>query len=139
MLYSVLPSIVMTTFVQDAFNPVRAFGADPFTTEDVSIVPGCHASAHSVQDDGFGPFSDAAAASGTDPFTFSSSLSDELDDSVFESFGDFGEFQAGHGSGELTPTGDSWTFASASSSGTSASGESEPKSGEEEKRTGAST
>jgi len=94
------------------------FGAsidDPFAGDD---------------DDGFGPFSDAAA-SGTDPFTFPSSFSDELDESaLFDTFGDFGEFQSGSGStgsisgdasGELTPTGDSWTFASASSSGTSTS------------------
>lgn len=116
---------------QDAFNPVIAFEADPFNAEDVSFNLDPHAPPHSAQDDGFGPFSDAAAASGTDPFTFSSSLSDELDDSSFESFGDFGDFQGG--SGELTPTGDSWTFASASSSGTS---ESEGKSSDGEKRTG---
>jgi serine/threonine-protein phosphatase 6 regulatory subunit 3 len=58
-----------------------------------------------------------------------------LDESTFDTFGDFGEFQSGSGSvgsvvidggsvvidSELTPTGDSWTFASASSSSTSTS------------------
>lgn len=58
--------------------------------------------------DGFGPFSDAAAPPG-DGFTFSSSFSDE--DSSFESFGDFGDFQAAE-DGESTPTtSGSWTFA----------------------------
>lgn len=59
-----------------------------------------------MQDDGFGPFSDSAATSDADPFTFSTSFSRELDDSTFDTFGDFGEFQtasggvseAGHGS-----------------------------------------
>jgi len=88
---------------EDTFDPMGTFGAsidDPFAGDD---------------DDGFGPFSDAAA-------------SDES--ALFDTFGDFGEFQSGSGStgsisgdasGELTPTGDSWTFASASSSGTSTS------------------
>jgi hypothetical protein len=79
------------------------------------------------QDDGFGPFSDVAAVSGADPFTFADRFGDENEDISFDSFGDFGEFQAagvGHGDGEMgdfhaaspsdgemTPTG-SWTFAS---------------------------
>lgn len=79
--------------------------------------------------DAFGPFSDAAAASGSDPFTFPSSLSESLvEDGTFDSFGDFGDFQnAGGGSGgadsgledsgHLTPTADSWSFASISSTG----------------------
>ena len=46
-----------------------------------------------TQDDGFGPFSDSAATSDADPFTFSTSFSRELDDSTFDTFGDFGEFQ----------------------------------------------
>ncbi|OSD08435.1 SAPS-domain-containing protein [Trametes coccinea BRFM310] len=77
------------------------------------------------EDDGFGPFSDTAAASGSDPFTFASaSVTEEfMEDSSFDSFGDFGDFQsAGSNSfeaeGTLTPTGaDSWSFASASSGG----------------------
>lgn len=36
----------------------------------------------------------------------------DSDDASFEGFGDFGEFQAADG--ELTPTGGSWSFASAS-------------------------
>ncbi|KAJ7073869.1 SIT4 phosphatase-associated protein-domain-containing protein [Mycena amicta] len=84
-----------------------------------------------ADDDGFGPFSDAAASSGSDPFTFASSspssaFSDEMDDSAFDdNFGDFGDFQGGgefgDGSvgsppkdGELTPTAGSWTFTSSS-------------------------
>ncbi|KAF8205512.1 SIT4 phosphatase-associated protein-domain-containing protein [Mycena galopus ATCC 62051] len=65
-------------------------------------------------DDGFGPFSDAAAADGTDPFTFSSSFSDEMEDTAFDSFADFGEFSPPR-DGELTPTAGSWTFTSDSS------------------------
>ena len=43
-------------------------------------------------------------------FTFNSSFSDE--ESSFESFGDFGDFQS-PGDGELSPTtSGSWTFAS---------------------------
>ncbi|KAG6833098.1 hypothetical protein H0H87_011509 [Tephrocybe sp. NHM501043] len=67
-------------------------------------------------DDGFGPFSDAAAAAthnGGSEFTFGSSFDDSFDDS----FGDFGDFQSaesmsGDGEGSLTPTTGSWTFAS---------------------------
>ncbi|KAI0636560.1 SIT4 phosphatase-associated protein-domain-containing protein [Trametes polyzona] len=77
------------------------------------------------EDDTFGPFSDSAAASGSDPFNFPSTAATEefMEDSSFESFGDFGDFQsAGSASfeaeGTLTPTGaDSWSFASASSTG----------------------
>ncbi|KAF9532767.1 SIT4 phosphatase-associated protein-domain-containing protein [Crepidotus variabilis] len=84
----------------DAFDPsdttATAMSQDPFNPQD---------------DDGFGPFSDSAAVGG-DSFTFGSNFSDE--DSSFESFGDFGDFQsADDGSGELTPTtSGSWTFAS---------------------------
>ncbi|TFK68279.1 SAPS-domain-containing protein [Pluteus cervinus] len=46
-------------------------------------------------DDGFGPFSDSAAVSHSDPFTFPSSFSaDEIEDSSFDNFGDFGDFQS---------------------------------------------
>lgn len=38
-----------------------------------------------------------------------------MEDSSFESFGDFGDFQTAE-EGELTPTAGSWTFASDSSS-----------------------
>ena len=51
-----------------------------------------------TKDDGFGPFSDSATTSDADPFTFSTSFSRELDDSTFDTFGDFGEFQAASGS-----------------------------------------
>ncbi|GLB34588.1 putative SAPS-domain-containing protein [Lyophyllum shimeji] len=94
---------------QDTFAPssaaAHAMSEDPFNPNI---------------DDGFGPFSDASAASrskgsGGDPFSFSSSFSDESFDS--ESFGDFGDFQSAstEGDGELTPTTGSWTFASDSS------------------------
>lgn len=66
-----------------------------------------------VQDeDAFGPFSDAAAAissDSTDPFGVPR-LSEDADDTSFDQFGDFGDFQAADG--DLTPTGGSWTFAS---------------------------
>jgi len=62
--------------------------------------------------DPFGPFSDSAAARGSDPFSFPSTLADE--DSTFDSFGDFGDFQSAR-DGEFTPTTGSWTFASDSS------------------------
>ncbi|KAF7337855.1 Extragenic suppressor of kinetochore protein 1 [Mycena venus] len=93
----------------------------------------------SPDDDGFGPFSDAAAADGSDPFTFSSSFSDEMEDTAFDSFADFGEFSAASPpqDGELTPTAGSWTFASDSSPSPSddvGSEHLEPHSPEEEKR-----
>ncbi len=66
---------------------------------------------------------------------FFTSLSDEMAESSFESFGDFGEFQ-GAADGELTPTAGSWTFAS-DGSDTPSSGDGSPspspKSGEEGK------
>ncbi|KAF5369199.1 hypothetical protein D9615_009978 [Tricholomella constricta] len=108
--------IIIFQSQQDTFAPsnaaVRAMTEDPFNPNI---------------DDGFGPFSDAAAiapangagagaGAGGDAFTFSSSFSDESFDS--ESFGDFGDFQSasteGDG-GDLTPTTGSWTFASDSS------------------------
>ncbi|KAG5644039.1 hypothetical protein DXG03_009191 [Asterophora parasitica] len=101
------PLPLSTPGFDDAFNPsnavVHAMAEDPFNPNI---------------DDGFGPFSDAAAitpANGADAF-FSSSFSDESFDS--ESFGDFGDFQSASfdgDSGELTPTTGSWTFASDSS------------------------
>lgn len=70
----------------------------------------------SQENDAFGPFSDDAAshtASGSDPFTLSSSFTE--DDAAFDSFGDFGDFQtAEEEAGELTPTAGSWTFTSGS-------------------------
>lgn len=96
-----------------------------------------------VHQDGFGPFSDAAAADGSDPFTFSSSFSDEMEDTAFDSFADFGEFQSTSPprDGELTPTAGSWTFTSDSSPSPSDDASSEhsgsiiePLSPEEEKR-----
>ncbi|KDQ61229.1 hypothetical protein JAAARDRAFT_173829 [Jaapia argillacea MUCL 33604] len=88
---------------EDAFTPSTSFRdhsfEDPFQDDD----------------DTFGPFSDSAAASGSDPFTFSSSFSEEIGHSSFEDFGDFGDFQGGSGDGELTPTAGSWSFTSGSS------------------------
>src|SRR5712675_1271973 len=69
----------------------------------------CHV-LYRLKDDGFGPFSDSAAASRSDPFNLSSSFSDEVS---FDSFGDFGDFQSA-GDGETTPTAGSWTFTSGS-------------------------
>ncbi|KAL0946479.1 hypothetical protein HGRIS_012696 [Hohenbuehelia grisea] len=80
----------------DAFAPSIP-SEDPFSSAD---------------DDGFGPFS--GSSSSADPFTFAASFSEEMEDASYEAFGDFGDFQAA--SGELTPTGGSWTFASDSSS-----------------------
>lgn len=37
-------------------------------------------------------------------------MSEDADDTSFDQFGDFGDFQAADG--DLTPTGGSWTFAS---------------------------
>ncbi|EGO21202.1 hypothetical protein SERLADRAFT_452336 [Serpula lacrymans var. lacrymans S7.9] len=64
-------------------------------------------------EDNFGPFSDSAAANGSDPFTFSSSFSEDMEDSSFDSFGDFGDFHSAQ-DGELTPTAGSWTLTSGS-------------------------
>lgn len=78
-------------------------------------------------DDAFSPFSDAAAASGSDPFTFTPGLTadDIIDEaSSLDSFGDFGDFQSAGGEGSsdhsdmLAPTADSWSFASTTSSST---------------------
>ncbi|KAJ7685736.1 SIT4 phosphatase-associated protein-domain-containing protein [Mycena polygramma] len=110
----------------DVFAPgdsTRSIADDPFGSPD---------------EDGFGPFSDAAAADGSDPFTFSSSFSDEMEDTAFDSFADFGEFSPPQ-DGELTPTAGSWTFTSDSSPSPSddagsASEHFEPQSPEEEKR-----
>ncbi|KZP10869.1 SAPS-domain-containing protein [Athelia psychrophila] len=69
----------------------------------------------SDENDAFGPFSDSAASNVTDPFTFSSSFTE--DDAAFDSFGDFGDFQSAEDQdqdGELTPTAGSWTFTSGS-------------------------
>ncbi|KAI0053980.1 SAPS-domain-containing protein [Auriscalpium vulgare] len=93
----------------DAFVPPSSPFTDPFATED-------------DEDEGFGPFSDSAAASGTDPFSFSSSFSDDIQDASFDSFGDFGEFHSA-GDGETTPTAGSWTLTSGSSSRSSPSSE----------------
>ncbi|KAG7093017.1 hypothetical protein E1B28_009314 [Marasmius oreades] len=128
------------TGFDDVFDPAgrnssSSNSGDPFSSTD---------------DDDFGPFSDSGGASGTDPFTFPSSFSEEIDESSFESFGEFGDFQGAEADerqdGELTPTGGSWMFASDSSiSGSegsssegapsgSASSEADVKSPDEEKR-----
>lgn len=96
-----------TSGFDDAFNPgdnrAHAMAQDAFNAHD---------------DDGFGPFSDAAAATNdVDPFNFPSSFSDE--DSSFESFADFGDFHSATSEDEgLTPT-ESWTFANDSATSTS--------------------
>ena len=64
----------------------------------------------SIQDDTFGPFSDAAATNSQsrDPFGVAG-LSEDADDgdTAFDQFGEFGDFQSADG--DLTPTGGSWT------------------------------
>lgn len=101
---------------------------DPFSADDVGPRPDTqvHISSDELhgQDDAFGPFSDSAAASGADPFTFSPSISEDLEDAAgFDSFGnDFGEFHAA-GDGETTPTAESWSFTSVSSGGLTDSAE----------------
>ncbi|KAF8625742.1 hypothetical protein AX17_006769 [Amanita inopinata Kibby_2008] len=99
---------------------------DPLGTDTQPTTAGPSEDSFNADDEEFGPFSDANAASGEDPFTFSSSFSDDMDDGTFDSFGDFGEFHhhvgvgpGGEGEGEgegefgeLTPTTGSWTFAS---------------------------
>jgi serine/threonine-protein phosphatase 6 regulatory subunit 3 len=95
---------VSSSGFDDAFNPGpsgalrEALADDPFGVKY-------------DEDDGFGPFSDAAATS-PDHFNFSSSFSSD------DSF-DFGDFQSSDDSihdGELTPTAGSWTLASGSES-----------------------
>ncbi|OAX34190.1 SAPS-domain-containing protein [Rhizopogon vinicolor AM-OR11-026] len=92
----------------DAFNPGpsgalrEALADDPFGVKY-------------DDDDGFGPFSDSAAAP-SDQFNFESSFSSSF--SSDDSF-DFGEFQSSDDNahdGELTPTAGSWTLASGSES-----------------------
>ncbi|ESK85608.1 phosphatase associated protein [Moniliophthora roreri MCA 2997] len=128
----------------DVFDPNSATGQGQGQGQSTNNTSDPFAS----DDDEFGPFSDSASASGTDPFTFPTSFSEEMDDSTFESFGDFGDFQSGDQDspspqdGELTPTAGSWTFASDASisddTGSDGSGSraasAEPASPEEEKR-----
>ncbi|KAJ7080423.1 SIT4 phosphatase-associated protein-domain-containing protein [Mycena belliarum] len=112
---------------------------DVFTPSDSSPAEDPFSSA---EDDGFGPFSDAASADGSDPFMFSSTFSDEMEDTAFDSFADFGEFSGSPPQdGELTPTAGSWTFTSDSSPSPSDDAGSEhsgpidsPRSPEDEKR-----
>ncbi|KAI0822811.1 SAPS-domain-containing protein [Trametes gibbosa] len=108
---------------EDARRPLSSSGfEDTFAPADSSRSASYH---DPFEDDAFGPFSDTAAASGSDPFNFPSTAATEefMEDSAFDSFGEFGDFQsAGSGSfeaeGTLTPTGaDSWSFASTSSTG----------------------
>ncbi|KAL4068116.1 SIT4 phosphatase-associated protein-domain-containing protein [Scleroderma citrinum] len=92
----------------DAFNPASSSGPlrealrdDPFGV-------------HYDEDEGFGPFSDAAAESSSNiQFSTSFSSSFSSDDSF-----DFGEFHSGESDssrhGEHTPTAGSWTFACSS-------------------------
>ena len=74
------------------------------------------------QDDiAFGPFPDSDST-GSDPFTFTTSFSDEMDDGSFDTFGDFGDFQTAQ-DGELTPTTGSWSFTSGSTASDDAGSE----------------
>lgn len=100
---SSLPEL-LNAALKDVFDPARRYGSgddDHFEADDVSAVYRFDFSQRShvslMQDGGFGPFSDSAATSDADPFTFSTSFSRELDDSTFDTFGDFGEFQAASG------------------------------------------
>jgi hypothetical protein len=104
-------------FLQDVFNTEGTTDPlDPFNTEaeDVSAAyRSCIFLLTIEQDDiTFGPFSDSGAA-GSDPFTFSTSFSEEMEDPSFDSFGEFGDFQSAQ-DGELTPTTGSWSFTSSS-------------------------
>jgi len=100
-----------TSGFDDSFDPGPPSGSDaPYTDP--------------FDDDTFGPFSDAAAASGSEPFNFSSTIAEETAETSFDSFGDFGDFQSAGSSsmslddsGALTPTADSWSFTSISSTG----------------------
>ncbi|KAI0672799.1 SIT4 phosphatase-associated protein-domain-containing protein [Trametes maxima] len=110
---------------QSTFEPSRPLSSSGFGDTFSPPDPAHPASFQDpFEDDAFGPFSDHAAASGSDPFNFPSTATEDfMEDSSFDSFGDFGDFQsAGAGSfeaeGTLTPTGvDSWSFTSASSGG----------------------
>jgi serine/threonine-protein phosphatase 6 regulatory subunit 3 len=97
----------------------EALADDPFGVkyDDVSHFTLCWRALFTdlFQDDGFGPFSDSAAAP-SDHFNFESSFSSSF--SSDDSF-DFGEFQSSDDNihdGELTPTAGSWTLASGSES-----------------------
>lgn len=97
----------------NASSSIPSAGFEDSFTFDVggfSLRPSIHANSSSQNDD-FGPFSDAAAAVSPegDPFS-SSTILEDAEDASFENFNDFGDFQSG--SGDLTPTGGSWTFAS---------------------------
>ncbi|KAF9218360.1 SAPS-domain-containing protein [Gyrodon lividus] len=120
---------------EDAFNPStsgalrEALSDDPFGVNSYD------------EDDGFGPFSDAAAAGPSDPFTLSSSSfssSFSSDDSF-----DFGDFQAGNSDeprdGELTPTIGSWTFTSGSETEADSEGDEFGNSGESRPKNGLQT
>lgn len=72
-----------------------------------------------LQEDQFGPFSDAAAApTDGEPYSFTAD-----EDASYENFGDFGDFQGGEG--DLTPTAGSWSFASDTSISSTSSEEPE--------------
>ncbi|KAG6888371.1 hypothetical protein C0992_008673 [Termitomyces sp. T32_za158] len=101
-------------------RPLSVFGTSGFDDSFVPSDAAVHAMAEDPfspnMDDGFGPFSDAAALTshdGASDFSFATSFDDAFDDS----FGDFGEFQSAdtgssEGEGSLTPTTGSWTIAS---------------------------
>lgn len=101
--------------MKDAFIPGPAAGGASFDDhfgDDVSspfCSKGKQLNGVTSKDDNFGPLSDSAAANDSEPFSLPGAA-DDVDDGSFETFGDFGDFHSGDG--DLTPTGDSWTFAS---------------------------
>ena len=111
---------------QDSFTPPNGQSSnsgpfeDPFDDVCPQQIDTRRRSLTPILQDTFGPFSDAAAASGSDQFTFASASAEEpehLEDASFESFGDFGDFQsADSGSADGGGAG-SWTLASSSSTG----------------------
>ncbi|KAI0736702.1 SAPS-domain-containing protein, partial [Fomitopsis betulina] len=99
-------------------RPLRTSGFDESFTSPNGQASTSGPFADPFDDDTFGPFSDSAAASGSDPFTFASAAAEEpehLEDAAFsDSFGDFGDFQsAGSGSAD-DGGGGSWSLASTS-------------------------
>ncbi|KNZ81983.1 Extragenic suppressor of kinetochore protein 1 [Termitomyces sp. J132] len=101
-------------------RPLSALGAsgfdDSFAPSNATVHAMVEDPFNSIMDDGFGPFSDAAAVTshnGASDFSYTTSFDDSFDDS----FGEFGEFQSAatessEGEGSLTPTTGSWTLTS---------------------------
>ena len=110
---------MLLTNAQDVFNPEDVSNViDPFHSDvdDVGcsyLIVALFFNRCSQDDIAFGPFPDSDST-GSDPFTFTTSFSDEMDDGSFDTFGDFGDFQTAQ-DGELTPTTGSWSFTSGGS------------------------